>query len=170
VVTGHAILTPLLMVMMMVLGDFLAMSSATDNVRPSGTPSVWRFGHLTIACLLMGVVDLVFCGSCLMVAVYVLHLDVDAVRSFTVVTLVFSGQALFYVARERGHLWRSRPGGWLLVSTVLYLTIITGLALTGTVMAPLPVEVVGALFGAAVVFGFVLDQIKVVLFDHLLVG
>jgi H+-transporting ATPase len=169
-VTGHAILTPLLMVMMMVLGDFLAMSSATDNVRPSSTPSVWRIGHLTVACLLMGLVDLVFCGCSLMVAVYVLHLDVDAVRSFTVVTLVFSGQALFYVARERGHFWRSRPGGWLLVSTVIDLSVVTVLALTGTIMAPLPVAVVGALFGAAIVFGVLLDQIKVVLFDGLHVG
>jgi H+-transporting ATPase len=170
VVTGHAILTPLLMVMMMVLGDFLALSTATDNVRPSSTPSVWRIGHLTVACLLMGLVDLVFCGSCLTSAVYVLRLDVDALRSFTVVTLVFSGQALFYVARERGHLWRSRPGGWLMASTLLYLTFITGLALTGTIMAPLPLVVVGELFGAAIVFGFVLDQIKVILFDWLLVG
>ena len=35
IMTGHAILTPLLMVILMITGDFLAMSLTTDNVRPS---------------------------------------------------------------------------------------------------------------------------------------
>ncbi len=35
VMTGHAILTPLLMALIMIVGDFLGMSLTTDNVRPS---------------------------------------------------------------------------------------------------------------------------------------
>ena len=34
VMTGHAILTPMLMVIMMITGDFLGMSLTTDNVTP----------------------------------------------------------------------------------------------------------------------------------------
>ena len=49
IMTGHAILTPLLMVIVMITGDFLSMSLTTDNVRPSATPNVWRIGSLTIA-------------------------------------------------------------------------------------------------------------------------
>jgi H+-transporting ATPase len=37
--TGHAILTPLLMVLIMITGDFLGMSLTTDNVRPSAAPN-----------------------------------------------------------------------------------------------------------------------------------
>ena len=33
IMTGHAILTPLLMVIVMIAGDFLSMSLTTDNVR-----------------------------------------------------------------------------------------------------------------------------------------
>lgn len=36
--TGHAILTPLLIVLIMITGDFLGMSLTTDNVRPSTAP------------------------------------------------------------------------------------------------------------------------------------
>ena len=39
IMTGHAILTPLLMVIVMITGDFLAMSLTTDNVRPSPMPN-----------------------------------------------------------------------------------------------------------------------------------
>ena len=49
IMTGHAILTPLLMVIVMIAGDFLAMSLTTDNVRPSPMPNAWRIGSLTIA-------------------------------------------------------------------------------------------------------------------------
>jgi len=49
-----AVLTPLLMVLMMVAGDFFALSSATDNVRPSSVPNVWRVGNLTIAGIISG--------------------------------------------------------------------------------------------------------------------
>ena len=34
VMTGHAVLTPLLMIIVMMAGDFLGMSLTTDNVRP----------------------------------------------------------------------------------------------------------------------------------------
>ena len=48
VMTGHAILTPLLMVIIMLTGDLLGMSMTADNVRPSPTPNAWRIGKLTI--------------------------------------------------------------------------------------------------------------------------
>ncbi len=47
VMTGHAILTPMLMVIIMLTGDLLGMSLATDNVRPSPAPNAWRIGGLT---------------------------------------------------------------------------------------------------------------------------
>ena len=40
IMTWHAILTPRLMVILMLTGDFLAMSAAIDNVRPSSQPNV----------------------------------------------------------------------------------------------------------------------------------
>ncbi|WP_235025589.1 HAD-IC family P-type ATPase, partial [Caballeronia terrestris] len=47
IMTGHAILTPMLMVVLMITGDFLAMSSTTDNVRPSQKPNTWQINHVT---------------------------------------------------------------------------------------------------------------------------
>ena len=61
VMTGHAILTPMLMVIIMLTGDLLGMSLTTDNVRPSPKPNVWRIGELTIAGVFMGISELVFC-------------------------------------------------------------------------------------------------------------
>jgi H+-transporting ATPase len=170
IITGQAILTPMLMVLMMVTGDFLAMSSSTDNVRPSPTPSVWRIGNLTIAGVIMGVFDLLFCVACFAGGRFAIGLDTETLRTLTVVTLVFSGQAVFYVARERRHLWSSRPGRWLVASSVLDLSLISLLAINGILMRPLPIAIVAGLFAASVAFAFVLDAVKGGLFRRLLIA
>ncbi len=170
VITGGAILTPLLMVLMMVAGDFLAMSSSTDNVRPTPSPSVWRIGNLTIAGIIMGVFDLCFCIAILATGHFVLGLSTTALQTLTVVTLVFSGQAIFYVARERRHLWSSRPGPWLIASSIVDIGLFSTLAILGILMTPLPALVVAGVFGAALVLALVLDTVKLALFRRLAVA
>jgi H+-transporting ATPase len=152
------------------LDRFLAMSSSTDNVRPSPTPSVWKIGRLTAAGVIMGLFDLLFCIACFATGRYFLELDIGALQTLTVVTLVFSGQALFYVARERQHLWSSRPGKWLVVSSAVDFTLISFLAINGFLMRPLAVAIVAGLFAAAIMFSFLLDAVKVFLFRRLAIA
>jgi H+-transporting ATPase len=167
VLTGHAVLTPMLMVLMMVTGDFLSMSSSTDNVRPSPQPSVWRIRNLTIVGIALGLVDLLFCLGCLAVGKVWIGLDINALRTLAVVSLVFSGQAVFYMAREREHIWSSMPGKWLIVCSVIDLGIVSVLAGFGILMVPLPAGIIACVLLAAVGFAFVLDAIKVLLFRRL---
>jgi H+-transporting ATPase len=167
VMTGQAILTPMLMVLMMVTGDFLAMSSSTDNVRPSPTPSVWKIGSLTAAGIIMGLFDLLFCVACFSTGRFWLKLDTGTLQTLAVVTLVFSGQAVFYVARERQHLWNSRPGKWLIISSAVDLALISILSVSGVLMRPLALAIVAGLLAAAVIFSLLLDLLKVALFRRL---
>jgi H+-transporting ATPase len=170
IISGTAVLTPLLMVLMMVAGDFFALSSATDNVRASSVPNVWRIGNLTIASVILGFCDLVFCIASLAVGRFVVGLDSVTLRTLTVVTLVYSGQSIFYVSRERRHLWSSRPGSWLIASSVLDIALFSTLATQGILMAPLPATIVACLFGAAIVLAFCLDTVKVMLFRRLAIA
>lgn len=170
VITGHAILTPTLMVLMMVTGDFLAMSSSTDNVRPSPRPNIWHIRNLTIAGIAMGIVDLLFCVACLSVAKLALGFDTDALRTVAVLTLVFSGQAVFYVVRERQHLWSSRPGRWLIASSVADLAIVSVLASNGVLMTAVPVACIAGLLGASMILALTLDTLKQLLFHRLAIA
>lgn len=164
VISGGAVLTPLLMVMMMVAGDFFALSSATDNVRASAHPDVWRIRNLTLVGIVLGFCDLIFCITSLAVGCFVLGLDSYSLQTLTVITLVFSGEAIFYVSRERRHLWNSRPGSWLIAASLLDITLFSTLASQGILMAPLTPFVIGFVFGAAILLAFCLDMIKVMLF------
>jgi H+-transporting ATPase len=155
------------MVLSMITGDFLAMSATTDNVEPSPQPNVWRIGSLTVAGAIMGVFDLAFCTLVLCVGKYWLHLPVSALQTLTLVTLLFNGQAVFYVVRERRRIWSSRPSRIVLAASLADIFIIPTLALTGVLMTPLPLRVVGGVFAAAVALALSLDLMKVQIFRHL---
>jgi H+-transporting ATPase len=167
IMTGQAILTPMLMVILMITGDFLAMSLTTDNVRPSPTPNSWRIGKLTIAGVAMGSGLLVFCTAVLAVGKFRMGLEIEALRTLAMVALVFGSEATLYAIRERRHLWSSHPSVWVIVSTVCDILIISTLVTRGIAMAPLPIFVVGGTLVAAAVFAFILDFAKVPVFKSL---
>ena len=164
ILTKHAILTPTLMVISMITGDFLAMSSTTDNVRPSRMPNSWRIDSLTIVGIMIGLFDLTFCVGLLILGSRVLKLDIDTLRTMTLVTLAFNGQAVFYVVRERRRLWSSRPSLLVIVSSILDVLIIVTLALGGLLMAPLSPTITAGILAAAIVLALIMDQVKVWLF------
>ena len=167
ILTKHAILTPTLMVISMITGDFLAMSSTTDNVRPSSRPNTWRIDALTIVGIALGLFDLVFCIGLLSFGSLVMHLDIETLRTMTLVTLAFNGQAVFYVVRERRRLWSSRPSLLVIMSSVVDILIIGTLALGGVLMAPLAPSIVAGILAAAFVLALTMDQVKGLLFAHL---
>jgi len=167
IMTGHAILTPLLMVVVMITGDFLSMSLTTDKVRPSSMPNTWYIGSLTAAGVVMGICLLAFCTGVLAVGKFGMNLETGALRTLAFVVLVFGSQAMLYAIRQRRHLWGVRPSLWLAVSSVADIAIASTLAVGGIAMMPLPVLLVAGTLAAAAAFAFVLDFVKVPLFARL---
>jgi len=167
IMTGHAILTPLLMVIVMIAGDFLAMSLTTDNVRPSPMPNAWRIGSLTMAGVVMGICLLAFCSAALAIGKFEISLGIEELRTLAFVALVFGSQAIIYAIRQRRHLWGSRPSLWLAVSSVADILIASILALGGIAMTPLPALTVACTLAAAVALTFVLDLVKIPVFARL---
>jgi H+-transporting ATPase len=167
IMTGHAILTPMLMVIVMITGDFLGMSLTTDNVRPSPLPNAWRIGRLTTAGVFMGIAELVFCSAVLAVGEFGMEFKIGALRTLAFVAVVFGNQAATYAIRERRRLWSSRPSLWLAMSSVADIMIAATLAIGGIFMTPLPVLVVAGTLAAAAVFAWVVDAAKVPVFGRL---
>ncbi len=167
IMTGHAILTPLLMVIVMIAGDFLSMSLTTDNVHPSEHPNAWRIGSLTAAGIILGVCLLAFCTGVLAIGRFGLHLGTEALRTLAFIVLVFGSQATIYAIRERRHLWSSRPSRLLAASSLADLAIASLLAGAGIAMAPLPLPLIAVTLAAAIAFALLLDLIKVPVFARL---
>ena len=164
IMTGHAVLTPRSMVIIMITGDFLGMALTTDNVRPSGTPSAWRVGRLTVAGVLMGLCELTYCGAALAAGKYWLGLGVERLRTLAFLVIVFGNQATMYTNRTRQRLWSIRPSAWLVRSSIADLLIAATLANRGIAMAPLPALLMGGALAGAVLLAFGADMVKVPLF------
>jgi H+-transporting ATPase len=167
IVTGHAVLTPMLMIIVMITGDFLAMALTTDRVRPSELPNSWRIGRITGASAILASVFLVFCVVVLAVGKFKLGFGIESLRTLSVVAIVYGSQATIYAIRGHRHFWAQRPTIWLAIASLLDLLIISTLATRGIAMSPLPVKIVACEFAAAVVLFLVLDVVKIPVFTRL---
>jgi len=167
IMTGHAVLTPMLMVILMITGDFLSMSLTTDRVRPSKMPNSWQIGRITSAGIILGTCFLAFCTAILAIGKFQLHLSIGALQTLSLVGIVFGSQATTYVIRGRQHLWGLRPSLWLVLCSMADVLIISTLAVLGIAMSPLPLAIIACEFAAAIVFGAILDVVKIPVFARL---
>jgi H+-transporting ATPase len=167
VMTGHAVLTPLLQAMAMLAGDFVTMSRAADRVRPSSHPNAWRVRNLTLAAIPLGLFKLCFYVGVLGIGWFLLHLNPSQMRTLTLVLLVFAGQATVYVLREQGHLWGSRPAAIMLFASIAVLAVVAALAIGGVLMTPIAPAILGALLAATLAYGLALDCVKVAVLARL---
>ncbi len=160
VLTGGAVMTPVMIVLMLVGNDVLAMSLTADRASPSPKPNTWHMRSVTGAAIMLGACKLAFSTAMLVLAKFELRLGPAQLQTFAFVTVLFGSQGVLYVVRERHHLWSSMPSKWIFAASAIDVGIVAALALSGTLMAPLPWQMVLAIFGAAVPFTLILDQIK----------
>ena len=160
------VVTPLLVLLLLFANDFVTMSLAEDNVRPSPKPDRWDIRTLVLSSLVVAFAWLIY-----IFAVYgvgrSLGLPRASVQTLDFLGLVFSGLANVFLVRERGHLWGSIPGRFLLWASLADILVISGLAVMGWLMAPLPIVVIACLLLATVFYTLILDQIKVPLLRRL---
>ena len=158
--TGHAVLTPALMVLLFMTNDFLAMSLTTDRANPAPTPSVWRMRNITAAAVVLGACKLGFSTTTLAFGKFQLGFSPAALQTLAFTTLVLGNQAVLFVLRERRAMWSSKPSNWILASSLVDISIVAALALSGTLMEPVSWRVLLAVFVAAAGFALILDRIK----------
>lgn len=167
VMTGHAVMTPLLQALWMLEGDIPMMARAADRAEPTPYPNAWRIRELVLAALPLGTVKLVYIMAVLALGWLWLRLDADTMRSLTFLSLVLAGQTTGLVLRARGHVWQSIPAAVLLAAIVIAALLASFFAWAGWFMAPLPGWVVLSLYGTTLGYGLTLDQAKVALLRRL---
>ena len=162
VLTGHAVLTPLLQALSMLTNDFVSMARTADRATPSKRPNSWRVGNLALAAIPLASFKFLFCIGVLAAGWYIFGLTLGQMQTLTFVMLVFAGQAVVYVLRERGRMWRSRPVKLMIFFSFVDVIIVSALAIGGILMHPLPVAVILMLLIATAAFAVAFDQVKLV--------
>jgi H+-transporting ATPase len=167
VMTGHAVLTPLLQALSMLTADMVTMARAADHARPSDYPNRWRVRNLTVAAVPLGLFKLIYCMGLLATAWFAIGLSPAQMQTFTFLALMMAAQCNTYVLREHRHFWRSHPAWVMVCASLAALAFITLLASFGVLMAALPMQVVGGLYVATLAYAFALDAIKVAVFRRI---
>jgi H+-transporting ATPase len=115
----------------------------------------------------MGLCLLAFCTAVVAVGQHHLHAGIDTLRTMAVVALVLGGEATMYAVRGRGQFWGTRPGRWVVLSSVGDVLLISLLAWRGILMSPISAGVVAGMLVASVAFAAVLNAVKIPVFRRL---
>ncbi|MBI3849103.1 MAG: plasma-membrane proton-efflux P-type ATPase [Verrucomicrobia bacterium] len=166
-VTQHKPLTPLLMVLLILLNDFLTMAISTDRMSVSAQPNQWSTGRIVLAGTVLALCKLLLSLGVFLFAHYALKFDTPHLQSLTFATLILSSQAGVYLLRERGHFWASAPSPLLMGSTVASLGLVALITLSGVLVPAIPPALLLGVAGAMACYFLALDWIKVRLFARL---
>lgn len=160
------VVTPLLVLLLLFANDFVTMSLASDRVRSSPKPDRWNVRTLVFSSLVVAGAWLVYIFAVYLIG-HAMQLSYPTLQTLDFLGLVFSGLANVILVRERGHLWASRPGNFLLWASMADIVVVSLLARMGWLMSPLPLSITAILLGATALYTLLLDQIKVPLLRHL---
>ncbi len=161
VAAGVFVVSPFLILLMIFANDFVSMSAGTDRARISPAPDRWDVREIVSVAVVVGGSWLALSFTLLAWATHVAHLATGPLQTFFFVYLVFSSQATILLVRERDHSWASRPSTPLLVAVAADVVVISALAVTGTLMAAIPLPLIAGLLGAVAAAALAVDQVKV---------
>ena len=159
IITGALITTPRLIVLLLVANDFVTMSIATDRVSFARAPDRWQVPQFVASAIALALplLGMSFTGLWIGRAC---GLALPQLQTLAFVILVFGGQATVYLVRERRHFWSSRPSWWMIGSSLGDVAIVSLLATRGWLMAPVPIQLVGALLRLYLAYLIGADVVK----------
>ena len=166
-VTGRYVMSPLHMILLLFLTDFVTLSISTDNVRYSSKPDSWDILGLVKVALLLGVLVI----AELMLVLYVgssffrLSGITDKLQTFTFEMLIFVELLDLLIVRERKHFWSSTPSRSLFLIILADLVLVFLISVFGLPgISPIPVTAALAIFLLSSIAVFAVnDPIKAVL-------
>ncbi len=156
----QTVVTPRLVLLLIFTNDFVTMALSTDNAPTSRNPDRWEMKTLIGAAVILALGWVVFTCSAFYAARTVLHLSLPESRTFSFLTLVFTGLANVIVIRERGVFWNSLPSLTLLAAIWADVLVVCLAANRGILMEPLSLRIILGLLGCVLLYMTGLDMIK----------
>lgn len=164
VLAGVFVTTPALIVLLMFGTDIATMTLSTDQVVPSKGPDRWSVASLVatgtvIGALLVGLSTAVYWSR------HLFGLNLHQTQTLVFVWLVFgAAQAILYLMRNPRWFWhRPYPSRMLALSSVADIVGVGLIAWFGWLTAPIPIGLIAATLGLAVIFLITADLLKMAL-------
>lgn len=130
-ITGKPIITPVQMILMLFLYDFVTMSIATDNVRPSNKPERWNLKKLIELSLVFGSLKIFELFLAMYLAIRFLNIPFDQIQTVMFYMLLVSGLLNILNFREERFFFSSRPSNALLIAICADIALATVIVFLG---------------------------------------
>jgi H+-transporting ATPase len=130
-ITGKPIITPVQMILMLFLYDFVTMSIATDNVRPSNKPERWDLKKLIELSLVFGSLKIFELFLAMYLAIRFLNIPFDQIQTVMFYMLLVSGLLNILNFREERFFFSSRPSNALLIAICADIALATVIVFLG---------------------------------------
>jgi H+-transporting ATPase len=154
----HDLVVSLLgMTLLIFANDFVTMSLATDNVTYTANPNKWNVKNITFASLIVGSLLVVEGAIALFIGTHYFHLQLEQLRTFTVLMLIFTSQFRVYIVRERNYFWSSRPGKELALATTGAILVFALLGVYGLIITPIAIYQILFVLVYSAVFTLAID-------------
>ena len=155
-------LTAVMIVMLALLNDGAILSIAYDNVRYKDQPEAWNMRLVLGIATVLGVVGPMAAFGLFYLGDRVAHLDHPHLQTLMYLMLSVAGHLTIFQTRTRGPFWSIRPAPVLLAAVLGTQALATLIAVYGLFMTPLGWSWALLVWGYALAWFLVTDQVKLV--------
>lgn len=152
------------MTLLVFANDFVTISIATDNVRPSIKPNTWNMKGLIWTALGLGILFALEDLLLVLIAVKAFSANLEVVQTLMMFSLVLNTQIRIMTIRERGFFFSSKPKWSLILISLVIIAIFIVLTLNGWIVPAIELNLILITVGVGVAFMLILDLTKYALF------
>jgi H+-transporting ATPase len=143
------------------LNDGAILSIAYDNVHYKDQPEAWNMRMVLGISTVLGIIGVVSAFGLFYLGERVFNLDQGHIQTLMYLKLSVAGHLTIFLTRTRGRFWSIRPSRVLVVAVFGTQTVATLIAVFGVFMTPLGWGWALFVWGYALVWFLVNDQVKV---------
>jgi H+-transporting ATPase len=161
-------ITTVMIILLALLNDLPIMSIAYDNTRLEPKPVRWAMHRVLTVATTLGLVGVISTFGLLLIARLVMDLSVPQIQSLIYLKLTVAGHLTLFVARTRRPFYSAPyPAPILFVAVLSTQTVAVLLVGLGILVARLPWSYVGLVWGYALIWLFIVDWAKLLVYRHI---
>jgi H+-transporting ATPase len=162
-------ITPILIILLALFNDVPIMAIAVDNTWLDPNPVRWDMRRVLTVATALGAVGVFSSFVLVIAAVRYLHLEQAQVQTFVFLKMAVAGHLTLFVTRTKGPFYsRPFPSPVLFWSAVATKVLATALVIFGLgLVTPIPWQQAVLIWGYALAWMVILDQVKIAVYHHL---
>ncbi len=158
--TRSYILSPLLAVLLLFANDFIAISLATDRTGSITRPVRWDVGRLVLGSSILAAAPLLCLTLTYSIAHLVIGYPFGTLRTVVYVSLVYYGITTLLSIRAWPSGLSTQPSRTLFLAILFSFVFTLAIGVSGFLIAPLSLSVIGLIMAAAALNFFIVDALK----------